>query len=255
MAAGSAFWEADSSHRPLGMIRLDKRRLGRVRSEVDRTASTVRPRRSERMAAMAGSVLATRDNATARSDQPSRRTWAVWTRVPSQRNKSAMRSVLSRLYRFAGALAALFLVAIAVIVLISITSRLLGYAVPGLANYAGYCMAASSFLALAYTFEHGGHIRVSLLLQALGARNRRLAEIWCLAAGLFLAAYLAWFSVKMVRVSIAIGDISQGPDATPLWIPQLGMAIGTTILAIALLDRLIAVARGAPVEQDQTRVD
>lgn len=161
-----------------------------------------------------------------------------------------MRRFLARLYDVCGALAALFLLAIAVLVLVSIASRLLGYSVPGLTAYAGYCMAASSFLALAYTFEHGGHIRVAILLQQLEGRRRRVAELWCLAAGLFLAAYLAWFSIKMVQVSFEIGDVSPAPDASPLWIPQLGMAAGAGVLALAILDRLIAVVRGAPIESD-----
>ena len=161
-----------------------------------------------------------------------------------------LRRLLSGLYLACGALAALFLMAIAVIVVLSITTRLLGLSVPGLSAYAGYCMAASSFLALAYTFERGGHVRVSILLQNLSGAWRRLAELWCLAAGAFLAGYFAWYSIRMVRVSILIGDVSPAPDATPLWIPQLAMAFGTTVLAIALLDRLIAVARGAPIEGD-----
>jgi TRAP-type C4-dicarboxylate transport system permease small subunit len=162
-----------------------------------------------------------------------------------------MRAVLSGLYVACGALAALFMVAIAVIVLTSIMSRLLGFSIPGLTAYAGYCMAASSFLALAYTFERGGHIRVSIALQHLDGSRRRLAELWCLAVGSFLAAYLAYFSFKMVQISIQIGDVSQAPDATPLWIPELGMAFGATVLAIALVDRLVAVARGAPLETDR----
>lgn len=161
-----------------------------------------------------------------------------------------MRPYLSRLYDLCGVLAALFLLAIAILVLISIASRLLGYSIPGLTAYAGYCMAASSFLALAYTFEHGGHIRVSILLQQLESRRRRLAEIWCLGVGLFLAGYLAWFSIKMVQVSLEIGDVSPAPDATPLWIPQLGMATGAGVLALAMLERLIGVVRGAPIEAD-----
>lgn len=166
-----------------------------------------------------------------------------------------MRRLLSGLYTVCGALAALFLGAIAVIVLLSITTRLLGLSIPGLSAYAGYCMAASSFLALAYTFQHGEHIRVAIFLQQLGGWRRRLAELWCLAAGAGLAGYLAWYSIRMVRVSMQIGDVSQAPDATPLWIPQLGMAVGATVLTIALIDRLIAVARGAPVEEAGTRLE
>ncbi|MDH5330746.1 MAG: TRAP transporter small permease, partial [Aquincola sp.] len=34
-------------------------------------------------------------------------------------------------------------------------------------------------------------------------------------------------------------DISTGNDATPLWIPQLGMAVGTLILFIAFVDEFV----------------
>ena len=166
-----------------------------------------------------------------------------------------MRRALDTLYTACGLLAALFLVAIGILVLTSIITRLLGLTVPGLANYAGYSMAASSFLALAYTLRKGGHIRVSILLQHLGGWRRRAAELWCLGAGFALAAWFAWYSVKMVRVSLQINDISPGPDATPLWIPQIAMALGTTVLAIALLDRLIEVASGGPVEEEQEQVE
>ena len=112
-------------------------------------------------------------------------------------------------------------------------------------------VAASSFLALAYTFGRGGHIRVSLVLQGLHGRARWWAELWCLTAGTFLAGYLAWFSAKMVWVSYVINDISQGTDATPLWIPQIGMAAGAALFTLALADRLVRVAlRRAPADRD-----
>ena len=31
-----------------------------------------------------------------------------------------------------------------------------------------------------------------------------------------------------------LGDVSQGIDATPLWIPQSGMAIGAVLFAVAM---------------------
>ena len=39
-------------------------------------------------------------------------------------------------------------------------------------------------------------------------------------------------------------DISTGNDATPLWIPQLSMAPGTVVLAIAFVDELVLEWRG-----------
>ena len=56
----------------------------------------------------------------------------------------------------------------------------------------------------------------------------------------------------MVRVSHMLGDISEGSDAMPLWIPQIGMAAGSVLLAVALVDRLVAVLRGAPLAAQQT---
>jgi hypothetical protein len=47
----------------------------------------------------------------------------------------------------------------------------------------------------------------------------------------------------MVYWSYVLGDVSQGLDATPIWIPQLSMAFGMSLLAVAVADhglRLIA---------------
>ena len=160
-----------------------------------------------------------------------------------------MRKALDTFYDICGVWAALFLVAIGGLILWQVVARWLGASSQGLSEYAGYCMAASSFLALAHTLSRGGHIRVLLFLQRLRGGTRRVAEVWCLAAGGFFAGYLAWFSIKMVRISYKLGDVSEGFDATPLWIPQSAMAFGASVLFIALVDRLIAVLMGAGLDE------
>jgi hypothetical protein len=42
-------------------------------------------------------------------------------------------------------------------------------------------------------------------------------------------------------------DISQGNDATPLWIPQIAMAAGAVVLLIAMVDDLVRVLRHEPI--------
>ena len=69
------------------------------------------------------------------------------------------------LYRFSGYVAAFFLILVATFILIGIASRIFDFYIRGLAEYSGYCMAASSFLALAYTFSENGHIRITLFLE------------------------------------------------------------------------------------------
>ena len=129
-------------------------------------------------------------------------------------------------------------------VLLSIVSRQLQFHLPGTDAYAGYSMAAAAFLALAHTFKRGEHIRVTLLLDHAGRGGRHILELWSHVAGLLCAAVLAWFSVRLVWQSLQFNDISQGTDATPLWIPQLGMAIGSVIFTVAVAEELIATLRG-----------
>ncbi len=161
---------------------------------------------------------------------------------------SSVRKALDGLYLLCGTIAACFLVAIAILVAISILSRMGGVYVPGLNEYAGYAMAASSFFALAHTFAHGGHIRVNLFVSRLRGVARRAGEIWCLAVASFLTSYLAYYLVEMTLVSYEYGDLSEGTDITPLWIPQTALAAGATVFAIAVIDRLVIVLTGGPVD-------
>jgi TRAP-type C4-dicarboxylate transport system permease small subunit len=158
-----------------------------------------------------------------------------------------VRRALDRLYDAAGYLAAFFMVGILLMVLASVVGRLAGFNLRGSDAYAGYCMAAASFLALAHTLKRGEHIRVSLLLDRFGGRLRRPLEIWSHLAGTFFCAVLAWFSIRLVLQSHEFNDVSQGNDATPLWIPQVGMALGATVMLVAMVDDLVAVLRGRAV--------
>jgi TRAP-type C4-dicarboxylate transport system permease small subunit len=105
-------------------------------------------------------------------------------------------------------------------------------------------MAAAGFLALAHTLKRGEHIRVTLFLDRFHGRLRRPLEIWCHVAGTFFCGVLAFYSVRLVYQSYDFHDISQGNDATPLWIPQIGMALGCIVLLLAMVDDLVRVLRG-----------
>ena len=166
-----------------------------------------------------------------------------------------VRKLLDALYDGAAWLAALFMVGLLAMVLLSIVSRLLHFHVPGTDAYAGYLMAASGFLALAHTLKRGEHIRVTLLLAALKGRARHALELWALGAATLLAALSAWYSCRLAWQSRAFNDISTGNDATPLWIPQLTMAVGSVILVVALIDELALELQGrrAGVAADEAK--
>jgi TRAP-type C4-dicarboxylate transport system permease small subunit len=158
-----------------------------------------------------------------------------------------VRRFLDFLYDGSAWLAAIAMVGVLAMVLLSIVSRQLGFHVPGTDAYAGYSMAAAGFLALAHTLKRNEHIRVTLLLSHLKGRAQRGLEIWALSAGVFLAGLFAFYSVRLAWVSHAINDISTSNDATPLWIPQIAMALGTVVLLIALIDDWVLELRGRRV--------
>ena len=151
---------------------------------------------------------------------------------------------MNKIYQAGAALAAIFMILIALLTLVQIVGRGLGLRVPDAGELAGYCMAASLFLALAYTFRTGGHIRVNLLLQHVNAKFRDLLERWCVVCVAIIGGMFAAFSVKLVYDSYFFNDVSTGMMPVPLWIPQLSMAVGAIIFEIALIEEAIHVFRG-----------
>lgn len=152
--------------------------------------------------------------------------------------------LLDRLYRLGGALAAFFMVMIAVLTLVQIGGRLLHIQVRDAGVFAGFAMAASSFLALAYTLRTGGHIRVSLLVSRLRGRARRIMEAWCLVVATVSIGFFAWFTVQMTWQSYQFNDLSTGMIGVPLWIPQLGMVLGILLLEIAFIEECVRFLKG-----------
>jgi len=157
-----------------------------------------------------------------------------------------VRKALDRFYAGLLTLAALALLGAFVCVVTGVAGRQFGFTVPGLDAYAGYAIAAGLFLALPETLRRSEHIRITLVLDRLPAGWRPAVELLCLVLALGLSLALAWAAVRLVWLSRLTQDVSQGADATPLWLPQLAMALGCIGLALACADALQAQWRGRP---------
>ncbi len=131
------------------------------------------------------------------------------------------------------------MVLIALLVCLSIGSRLASVYIPGLTEYSGYTMAAASFLALAYTFHEGGHIRVEILISRLTPKWRRFAEFWCLGVAACTSVFLAYYIARLAYFSWKFEERSEGADAVLLWKPQLIAVLGAVLLAIAVVHSLV----------------
>jgi TRAP-type C4-dicarboxylate transport system permease small subunit len=150
-----------------------------------------------------------------------------------------MRKLLDGLYSVSGWLAGLSMIGVLLMVLLTVVSRLFGFSAPGTDAYAGYAMAGAGFLALASTLKKGEHIRVTLVLGMLKGKALKSLELIALTIAVLLSGFLAFYSSRLVWQSWGYEDISVGIDATPLWIPQTMMAVGTFIFFIAFVDELV----------------
>ncbi|WP_296444647.1 TRAP transporter small permease [Rhodoferax sp. UBA5149] len=150
-----------------------------------------------------------------------------------------MRNGLDRLYDVSSWAAALMMVGTLLMVVLGMLDRYVSLSFRGTDMYAGYCMAAAGFLALAHTLKKNEHIRVTLLLNAVAPKAKKALELWSLSAAVLLSGLFCFYSIKLAYQSWDFNDISTGNDATPLWIPQIGMAAGTLVLLIAFVDELV----------------
>jgi TRAP-type C4-dicarboxylate transport system permease small subunit len=149
-----------------------------------------------------------------------------------------------RVYQGLMFLSCLSMVAAFGTVLLGVVARQAQWDIPGLDAYAGYAIACALFLALPSALRHGEHIRVTLLLDRVPGRVRAALESAALVIGLGIALAMAWYAVRLVWVSWVTHDISPGADVTPLWIPQIGMALGCAGFALSFAHALLLRCQG-----------
>jgi len=155
-----------------------------------------------------------------------------------------MRPFLNFLYDAAGYLAAFFVFAIFAVMIGGTVMRELGLRTGGSDDLVAWFCAASAFLAMAHTFRWGDFVRVTLLLENLGARARHAFEIGSLAVAACAVGYLAFWASRFAYESWQFHDMANGLIAIPLWIPQSSFVLGALLFFIAVVDELVLVLSG-----------
>lgn len=155
-----------------------------------------------------------------------------------------MRRLLDWICDAAAYVAASFILVIFLLMIAQSAMRELGLPTGGINDVVAWLMAAAFFLAMAHTFRRGDFVRVTLLLDKLSSRMRRMFEFGTLAVAAVFVAYLAFWAVRYAYQSWQFGDMPTGQVALPLWIPQLSFGFGAILLLAAVVDELIAMLRG-----------
>jgi len=125
-----------------------------------------------------------------------------------------------------------------------ITTSFFAYSQPWAIEYSAYLLAAALFAGSGWTLGQGGHIRVNLLLQTLGARGLRIADLAMTLCALGLSIYICIAVTENALRSLDRGSVSYYPTRTPVWIPQSVLAFSWIVLSLGLLARALRLVTG-----------
>ncbi len=180
---------------------------------------------------------------------------------PTSPQRSGLRRFLDGLYATGGAVAALCVLTILVLMIGASVGRSLNWSVGWVNDVVGWLCAAAAFLGMAYSFRNGDFVRVTLLLDSVAPRARQRLELLSLSVAVVAISYLGYWAARFTYESWEFNDIAGNMVPLPLWIPQLSFVVGAALLVIAVLDEFFTVLAGgkpsyvARVEERHARGD
>lgn len=163
--------------------------------------------------------------------------------VQEPRSAGWVRRALDTLCTASGALAALCLAGICVVMLLQVAGREARILFRGADDITAWLCAASVFFALGHTFRQGELVRVGLFLERLRPAARWWAEVFSLSVATVFVGYMVWAVVRFVYASWQFNELAVGLLKIPIWIPQMSFVIGVIIFFIAVADELVTVLR------------
>jgi C4-dicarboxylate transporter DctQ subunit len=139
-----------------------------------------------------------------------------------------------------GAVSALLIVFILCIVTYAIIQRyVLGTPLLWGDEFIGYVLVAVVMLGTAEALRKGDHIAIDLLSSRTGPRLSSILTLWSDLAVLAFAIILGWSSWVAIKFSYYFGEYSSGYIEVPTWIPQMPMFIGSVLIGLVAITRLL----------------
>lgn len=112
-------------------------------------------------------------------------------------------------------------------------------------EFVGYGVAAMTFLALGYTFEHNVLIRVNFILGRIRTDGlKKTVEIGCVSATLIVTLFIAKYFWLSVSRNYVRGSTSETIAQVPLWIPEALIFAGLAIFSAQMLAYILRLLCG-----------
>ena len=106
-----------------------------------------------------------------------------------------------------------------------------------------YLMVWAVFLGAAYTLKEDAHIGVDILITKAPVRIRRALLLFHYLVGIIFMSILFYHGIDMVALTLKMGSRSLAIDF-PLVLSHLAVPVGSGILILQLINKLILLAAG-----------
>lgn len=159
---------------------------------------------------------------------------------------SRIENGVKALSRVAYILGGWLLILLSVMVCVEIVLRkVFNQSLQGVDEYGGYVLAITSAFGFAFAFYEGSHIRIDVLVRRLPRGLRIVSSLVALLSLLFVAAFIAKYTVLLAVESWDMESFANTPLRTPLFIPQAIWAAGICLFALAIAMRLLVMLQSA----------
>ncbi len=157
--------------------------------------------------------------------------------------------VVRLLSTICGVLAAVCLAAACLVVCEMVFIRyVLGASTIWQTEFVLYSIVAATLLGSPYVLLERGHVNVDLLGPLLGARMRRVQQIFAACLGLAFCCVLLWSGARYFHEAWSEGWVTESVWAPPLWIVLLPLPLGIGTLVLQYGVEILDLIRSRPAE-------
>lgn len=112
--------------------------------------------------------------------------------------------------------------------------HLFGFSMLVVDEWSGYLLVMVTFLGLAYTMKTNGFLQIEFLLNRLEPKQKKIFHIFLISIALFYSILIDHKLIAHTWSSYSTGLVSVSISETPLFIPQLFMPLGMSLLVLEL---------------------
>lgn len=138
-------------------------------------------------------------------------------------------------------LSAATIVFIAVSIMWEVISRyVIGSSSAWVTEVAGYLLAAGLFLGLGHLYRDNGHVRMSVLLDAVQPKTAYLLYLLTDLIVVIFGVVLTWQTAQLALDAYNFNWKSSTLLEAPLYIPQMVMAVGAAVFVLEVIHTALA---------------